>query len=506
MTAPATALSIAGLTKSFAGIRVLTDVHLNLLPGEVHALVGENGSGKSTLVKILAGVHDTDQGAVTVAGQSLRLGDPGASDLVGLRFVHQDLGLIGNLDCLDNLALGPGYRVGRGGLISWQREADDARSALGRLGYAIDVRRKVASLSMSERTAVAVARALSPRRAAPNVLVLDEPTASLPALEVERLFATVRRVRDTGVAVLFISHHFNEIFSLADRVTVLRDGGIVATRDVTDLDDHQLVELMIGRRLQPPAQRSAAGPGSSERILEVRGLMGEAVRGLDLEVHAGEVVGIAGITGSGREEVARLLSGDVARDGSVTVAGAVLPPSRPDRCIAMGVACVPAERQANAALHDHDVRENLTISRLGTYVHAGLLRRSRELSDVRALLETFDVRPRDPGMPLSALSGGNQQKVMLARAMRLRPKLLVLDEPTQGVDVGAQAEIHRLIRGAVAAGLAVLVCSSVSEELAELADRVVVLVGGRATAHLRGPLDADQITAATLTTREDAHS
>jgi ribose transport system ATP-binding protein len=500
----APALTIEGVTKTYGTTRVLDVGRIELLPGEVHGLVGENGSGKSTLVKILAGFHEPDSGGqVHVGGERLSHGDSKSADSLGLRFVHQDLGLVGDLDCVDNLALGPGYHVGRSRHINWGRERHAAREALNRLGYDIDVRRKVSTLEVSERTALALARALSSRSNKAHVLVLDEPTANLPATEVERLFTLLRRVRDSGVAILFISHHFNEIFNLADRVTVLRDGKVVATRPVAEVDEGQLIEMMIGRPLDPVSspldEKSLGAP-----ILTVEGLAGAVVAGVSLDVSPGEIVGIAGITGSGREEMARLLGGDLSRRGKVSIHDRVLPSRRPDLLARRGVAYVPADRFANVVLHGHNVRENTTISRLTSFRRGFALSRRRERAEVAGLLDSFDVRPRDQEADISTLSGGNQQKVMLGRAMRLEPKILILDEPTQGVDVGAQAQIHSLVREEARKGTAVIVCSSVSEELAEVADRVLVIAGGRVVKVLHAPLHADQITAATLVTQEIA--
>ena len=504
---PPPALHVKAISKSFGPTRVLTDAQLTLQPGEIHALVGENGSGKSTLVKILAGYHAPDPGgSIRVAGVELVPGDPRSTEDLGLRFVHQDLGLVAELDCMDNLALGPGYQLGRSRSISWKRERVVAQAALGRLGYDIDVRRRVSSLSISERTVLAVARALSERRSQGHVLILDEPTANLPAPEVEHLFALLRRVRDSGVAILFISHHFNEVFSLADKVTVLRDGQVVATERVVDLVEDDLVELMIGRRLDRAIPAARAATAETEPLLTVEAVTGRVVQDLSFCVQPGEVLGIAGITGSGREEVAKLLGGDLPHQGQISLAGQPLAPGRPDRCIRAGLSYVPAEWLVNGILPGSSVRENLTISRLKPFLKLGYLQQNKERAEVGALLDTFDVRPRRMQAEIGTLSGGNQQKVMLARAMRLAPRVLLLEEPTQGVDVGAQADIHHRIRQAAAAGSAVIVCSSVSEELAEVADRVLVLAGGRVVQQLFGPLDPDRITAACLSTTEETTS
>ncbi|HTQ91900.1 MAG TPA: sugar ABC transporter ATP-binding protein [Streptosporangiaceae bacterium] len=491
------ALTVTSMSKSFAGPRVLNDVSLSIEPGEIRALVGENGSGKSTLIKILAGFHLPDEGSAEVDGQPLPLGNGASSETLGLRFVHQDLGLVNNLDAVDNMALGVGYPSFRGG-IRWRQERKRARKALADLGYHFDVRRTVDRLAMSERTALAVARAMGPRQAQPKVLVLDEPTANLPAAEAERLFQLAKRVADSGVAVMFVSHHFDEVFGLAHSVTVLRDGQHVITRPVAGLTEDGLIELVIGRQLEQ-VHHDAKAAERKAIVLEVGGLECGVLNDVDLAVHAGEIVGVAGITGSGRDEVARALFGGLERSGEVKINGAVVPPLRPDRAMAMGMGLVPAERHANAAFMASTLRENVTVVRPGTYWRGGILRKSAERSDVAKWLERLDVRPREPEFTMADLSGGNQQKVVLARWLRLEPKVLVLDEPTQGVDVGAKSDIHKLVDEAAAQGTAVLVASTDHEELVRLCHRVLVFRRGRIADEIfGGRMDHDVITAATI--------
>ena len=491
------ALTVTDMSKSFGGPRVLDSVTLSVEPGEIRALVGENGSGKSTLIKILAGFHLPDEGAAEVDGQPLPLGDGAVSETLGLRFVHQDLGLVNNLDSVDNLALGAGYPSFRGG-IRWRQERKRARDALAELGYRFDVRLTVDRLAMSERTALAVARALAPRQTPPKVLILDEPTANLPAAEAGRLFQLARRVADSGVAVMFVSHHFDEVFELAQSVTVLRDGKLVTTRPVPGLSEDHLIELVIGRPLEQVAHDAKAAERSA-LVLDISGLGGDVLDNVDFAVHAGEIVGVAGITGSGRDELARALFGGLDRTGEVKINGAVVPKLRPDRAMAMGMGLVPAERHANAAFMTATLRENITVVRPGLHFRSGLLRKNPERSDVAKWLDRLDVRPRNSEFPMSDLSGGNQQKVVLARWLRMDPKVLVLDEPTQGVDVGAKSDIHTLVDQAAAQGAAVVVASTDHEELVRLCHRVLVLRRGRIADEITGSrMDHDLITAATI--------
>lgn len=495
-----TALSVRNATKIFGAQVALDAVSIDVNPGEVRALVGQNGCGKSTLIKILAGYHEPEPGTeVTVGGEPFVFVDPVHSEALGLRFVHQDLGLVGNLDAVDNMALGQGYITNATKSIRWRQERAKAREALAGLGYDINVRVPVGGLQMSERTAVAIARAMSPRGTPPKMLILDEPTANLPAAEAQRLYQLVRRVADSGVAVLFVSHHFDEVFEMAESVTVLRDGKHIITRPVEGLTEDELIELVVGRKLEEHNKRDAASREHGPEILVLEGVGGASVQGLDLVLHQGEVVGVAGITGSGREEVASLVFGGHGRAGEIRIDGDVLPQERPDISIERGIALVPAERHANASLLDQTLRENITLVDPGRHMTMGILRRKPERSDVQVWLDRLDVRPSNSEFTMMQLSGGNQQKVIIARWLRQEPKVLILDEPTQGVDVGAKADIHRMVDEAAAQGAAVLVCSTDHEELVRVCDRVVIMRRGRAVEILRGDqVTADNITAATI--------
>jgi len=494
------ALEVRGLSKTFTGQRALIDVDLEVQPGEIRALVGQNGCGKSTLIKVLAGFHEPDDGAVVhVDGKPLALGTAGAGDHAGLRFVHQDLGLVPTLDTCDNLALGHGYERNKVGLISWRGERRLARETLKDLGYDFDVRQPTSHLVISQRTAIALARALSPRSTPPRVLVLDEPTANLPAAEIARLFEVVRAVRDRGVAVIFVSHHLDEVFGLCDTVTVLRDGRHIVTRPVEGLDEDGLIALMIGRALEQFLTPAESVTREGEPVLQARGLVTDVLHGVDLDVRPGEIIGIAGITGSGREELALALFGGITRTGTVSVAGTDIQANRPDRAVEAGLALVPAERHANAVFLESTLRENVSIVNPGDFQRHGLLNRKREVSEVTSWLQKLRVRPPHSERALSTLSGGNQQKVVLARWLRQRPTVLVLDEPTQGVDVGAKADIHLLVEEAATQGTAVVVVSTDHSELTRLAERVLVLRNGRVVEELRRPhIDPDRITAATI--------
>jgi ribose transport system ATP-binding protein len=491
LTVSAPALSLRGVTKAFPGTLALDDVDLEVARGEIHALVGHNGSGKSTLVKVLAGYHAPDAGTATVDGASMAL-THGDRSSAGLRFVHQSTGLVEALSVADNFRLCSGStRLRRLHRADERRAADKALRALG---YAIDPSLPVGALGAAERTAVALARALEGWQDEVRLVVLDEVTASLPGPEVERLLAALRMVRETGVAVLFVSHHLDEVLDIADTVTVLRDGRRVATTPATELTHEGLVELMLGRTVDRAPSRVDRMSGAGPALLDVRELGGQVLSTLDLDVRAGEVLGIAGLTGSGREEVAGLLSGRLPRWGTVSVGGQEIPAGDARAAIAAGLCCVPSDRAAQALLPLGSVRQNLTLADLAPFWQRGRLSQGQERHESARWCRDLEIRPGRTEDPVTGLSGGNQQKVVLARWLRTRPRVLVLDEPTQGVDIGSKADIHLLVDKAAAEGAAVVVCSTDAEELARVATHVLVLHRGQAVVRLSG----DDLTVANI--------
>jgi ribose transport system ATP-binding protein len=478
-------LELRAVSKTFGGARVLHDVWLDIAAGEVHALVGQNGSGKSTLIKILAGFHQADPGAgATVDGRARNLGDPDDVHDAGVRFVHQDLGLVDSLSVVDNLALGHGYATNLGGRINWRSQRRAAQAALAAVGYELDVRRTVEELQPVERTAVAIARALQSARGEISVLVLDEPTATMPKAEVQRLFSIIDTVRRQGVGVLFVSHHLEEVFDLADRVTVLVDGRRVATKRTSELDQRSLVDLMTGGVVDDVRRRPVTAHGEPSLSLEAVG--GVELVELDLQVRAGEVVGVAGITGSGREELCSLIFGARPRRGRVSVRSRDLPSSRPHSSCALGVALVPANRLRDGIVVGLNVRENLNLTTMRRLTRFTRIRAGEDRRQAARMSGKLSVKAPSLEAAIEALSGGNQQKVVLGKWLQTDPSVLLLDEPTQGVDVAAKAEIHHLIDSAANGGVAVLVCSSDEAELERLCDRVVVLRHGRAVTEFKG--------------------
>jgi ribose transport system ATP-binding protein len=485
---PAPTLRIEGLSKTFPGQVALSDVDLSVDSGEVHALLGQNGSGKSTLVKILAGFHGPDPGGQAwVESEPFTLGDARGAQAAGIRFIHQDLGLVDEASVVENMALGTGYLTGAGRHIRWRAERRKAKEALDAIGLDVDVRRPVGELDAADRTGVAIARALLDwERDGVKLLVLDEPTAALPGGDAERLFAIMRRLRDQGVAMLFVSHHIEEVLAVSDRVTVLRGGARVATEPIAGLDHDGLIELIVGRKVTVGSAKSSAGL-SGEPILAVNDLAGERLAGVSFTVRPGEVVGIAGLRGSGREEIAGLIAGRIPRHGEVTVGGKLIASAEPREAIEAGVFLVPGDRHAQGVIETMTLRENLTVSDLDRYYKKGWLDGKAERAETLEWIDRLAVVTSGPNAEIMTLSGGNQQKVLIARGLRLSPRLLVLDDPTRGVDVGAKGEIHALIDGVTESGTGVVLASTDAEELVRLCHRVIVLRHGTVGAELADP-------------------
>ena len=472
-------LHIWSLSKSFPGQVALQDATFDVEEGEVHALVGQNGSGKSTLIKVLAGFHQPDPGHnVTMNDEVFNIGSVEAAHAAGIRFVHQDLGLVEAVSAVENLALGFGYRTGFGRRINWKKETLKTKQALLDLGFDIDVRVPVAALGGAARTGVAIARALQESEQNISILVLDEPTASLPGADVDRLFNAIRRLKARGIAVVFVSHHLEEVFEIADRVTVLRDAKVVATVEASELDMSSLIELIVGRKVTAATVNRSIDQ-SLEPRLRVTDLWGPGMNDVSLEVRPGEVLGVAGLTGSGRDTLIPMLSGAIDRLGDVAIDGVTIRAGKPSAAIAAGLAFVPADRLRNGIISMMSVRSNTTIANVARNKTGMRLNHKKERAETQDWISQLSVVTTSSEAPISTLSGGNQQKVMMARSFRLDPKVLLLDEPTQGVDIGAKEEIHSFVDAAAANGSAVVIASTDSAELARLCDRVIVMHRGQ---------------------------
>ena len=480
-------LSARGLSKSYGVVRVLDGVDLDLEAGEVHALVGENGAGKSTLVKILAGAVRADDGRVEFRGAPLPAGDPLAVREAGLSVVHQEFTLVPDLSVADNIFLG--RERGRPFLRRAEMFAA-VNGQLRELGVEVDVTTPAGRLSVAQQQMIEIARALEQDA---RVLILDEPSASLSAREVARLLDVVRRLSERGLAVLFISHRFDEIFAIATRLTVLRDGRCVATTAVKDVDRGQIIRWMVGREVSEEFPPRQAEPGTV--ALEVRGLSsGTRFQDVSFTVRSGEIVGVAGLVGAGRTSLGLALVGALASRGDVLVGGEAVRVASPDRAIAHGIAYLTEDRKARGVFPALATSTNITIASLAAFVRGGVIAGARERDAAARGARDFDVRASSLAQPAGTLSGGNQQKMLLARFLLERRRVVILDEPTRGVDVGARAEIYALMNRLTADGLAILMISSDLEELLGMSDRVIVMREGRITGRLdRAELSAERV-------------
>jgi ribose transport system ATP-binding protein len=492
-------LKVNALSKSFIGQKALDQVSLEVAPGEVHALLGHNGSGKSTLIKVLAGFHEPDpsSGESSVDGRPLRPGDPESSRQAGLRFVHQELGLIDGLTVLENLRLGTGtYQTGAAWRIKWRAERRSVKVLLDRLDLHIAPDARFGDLLPVQRTEIAIARCVQDEDSA-KVLVLDEPTAALPNREVDRLFAIVRRLAARGISVLYVTHRLEEVADIADRVTVLRDGQVVGSGPVEEFPRSRLVSLIIGTASTGPASRiEQLGPVERQPCLTVRNLHAGELHGLDLTLNQGDVLGIAGLAGSGVNDVPAALCGRIrVRSGSVTRPGHGPLRLAPPDLKRAGIAVLLAGRPLKS-IQTMTVTENLTLTVLRRFWRKGIFRHRLERSFAQGVTRSFGVRPEAPDRVLATLSGGNQQKVCVARSLQPNPAVLILDEPTQGVDIGGKQEIIQILQRAAATGRGVMLCSSDLSDLASACDRVIVVRDGRAAVELLGAdITRERITA-----------
>jgi len=489
-TAPADdsgpALLVRGVSKQFGGTQALIDAGIAVHAGEIVALLGENGAGKSTLIKILAGVHPPDKGTVTYRGRDVT----NAVRRLPIAFIHQDLGLIDWMTVAENICLTLGYPR-RLGVVDWGAARTRAAGALELLGADIDPERRIQSLTRTEKSLVAIARALA---AEAEILVLDEPTASLPANEVARLFAALHRLRARGVGMIYVSHRLDEVFEIADRMVILRDGRVVGERKVDETRPEEAILLIVGREPSQVFRRPAQRDGAARLVFER--VMLDAVGPLDCRMHAGEVVGLVGLRGAGQESVGRSLFGLAAtRGGRILLDGRPIVPSGPRQAIGVGIHLVCADRTSESVVPNLSIRENLFINpvaggqRFLSYIGPG-----RERSAALALGQRIGLRPNDPALPIEWLSGGNQQKVVVGRWLHLKGRVYVFEDPTAGVDVGAKAEIYRLFDVALKQGATILIVSTDFEEVAKICHRALVFDRGQVVAEL----GADDLSAENL--------
>ncbi len=474
-------VALTGISKSFVGVKVLDHVDFDVRPGEVHALLGENGAGKSTLIKIIAGVHTPDEGEIRIGGEVMKFAHPGQAVKAGIAIVYQELLLFPELTVAENIFLNHAPRTGWGGL-DWAEMRRKARALLDDLeSHHLDVDAKVGSLSVANRQRIEIAKALSQNA---RVVIMDEPTASLAEADVQQLMTIIRRLRERGVGIVYVSHKLPEIFALADRVTVLRDGHYVGTKDIKDVTERSLVQMMVGRSIDQLFPKEDAQIGAAR--LELRGVsQGSLVRDIAFTLRAGEIVGIAGLVGSGRTETALTIFGITpATAGEILIDGKPVHITSPQQARDLGIAYVPEDRGLQGLVRPQTIAENISLTVLKKLARAFIVDRGKEDSLARDFITRLGIRTRGPGQAARQLSGGNQQKVVLAKWLAAEPRILIMDEPTRGIDVGAKSEIHALMSKLAQNGLAILMISSELPEVLGMSDRVLVMNGGRIVAEI----------------------
>ena len=488
---PETLLEATGIAKSYEGVRALRGVSFDLRRGEVHALVGENGAGKSTLIKVVTGAVVPDAGTLKVGGQPVPQMTPALARTLGIAAIYQQPSLFPDLSVAENIALAlEGGRAWR--RVDWAGRAGRAADLLARVGSSIDPERRVDTLSMPEQQMVEIAKALG---AEARVLIMDEPTASLTEREAAQLFAAIERLRAAGAGVIYISHRLEEIAAIADRITVLRDGESVATRPRAEVTRDELIRLMVGREVSAVFPKRDVAIGGA--ALELRGVSHRpsGIRNVSLTVRHGEILGVAGLVGSGRTELAEIMFGlRPADEGEILVDGAVVTPRSPSAAIAAGLAYVPEDRRQHGVVLEMSVTANASLANLAGVSRGGLIDRTAERQAARTYVDDLRIKAASLDADVGSLSGGNQQKVALARWLETRPRVLILDEPTQGVDVGSKAEIHTLMGTLAARGLAIVMISSEMPEILGMSDRIAVMRGGR----IAGILDQEGSTQAAI--------
>ncbi|WP_416358142.1 sugar ABC transporter ATP-binding protein [Aureimonas phyllosphaerae] len=490
---PVPLLEMHGISKDFSGVRALNDVSLRLHAGEILGLMGENGAGKSTLLKILSGVQPPSRGEIRLDGRPVAFANPDEAMRAGIVTIYQELSLIPTLSVAENIFVGRAP-VNRLKLVDWRAMREAASEAIARVGLRLDVRTPVSALSVAEQQMVEIARALSLRS---RVIVMDEPTSALSEAEVSRLLGIMRQLRSAGVSIMFVTHRLEEASEVCDRMTVLRDGRLAGEleRGTDPIPVPAVIERMVGRAASElyarPAERAKAG----EVRLSVRGLTtlrnpeaphAIVLKGVDLDLRAGEILGVAGLVGSGRTELARAIFGaDRRAAGEIRLDGRPIAPAAPSDAIALGIGLVPEDRKHQAIFPALGIQPNFSVASLKTYARAlGFMAEGRERRDLADYRKMLNIRMAGPDQLIAGLSGGNQQKVILARWLARDPKVLIVDEPTRGVDVGAKAEVHQILVGLAARGIAVLVISSELPEILAVSDRIVTMREGRITGEM----------------------
>lgn len=488
-------IALNGISKGFPGVQALEGVSFAVAPGEVHALLGENGAGKSTLLKILSGIYRADTGQILIRGKPVDLRNPKAARLAGIALIHQELQQVPELDIAQNMFLGAALT--KFGVIT-NREAMQARATelLSELDPTIDVRAKIRTLRVAQRQIVEIAKALLGKA---RIIAMDEPTSSLTPVEFEKLASVIDRLKSDGVAVIYVSHKLDEVFRVASRATVLRDGKMVANVDLAATTQDQVVNMMVGRSLDIPPHQSHV---QNQIILSVEGLgRGLHVREVSLQLRKGEVLGIAGLVGSGRTELVKLLAGvDRPTTGRIVLNGKAVAFASPREAIAAGIAILPEDRKKEGIIPLRSVAVNAALPSYQKFTNSGFIKASQLSAEVNALASTVNLRPHDIDRAIRLFSGGNQQKAILCRWLMAGSDILVFDEPTRGIDVGAKGEIYKLIESLAAAGRSIIVVSSELPEILRLSDNVIVMRGGTTAGRLtRSELSEEAVMSLAIT-------
>ncbi len=472
-------LELNHITKTFPGVTALDDVHFDIRPGEVHALLGENGAGKSTLIKVASGVYEPDSGEIIIGGQPVRLGSPRDAQSHGIATIYQELLLYPELSVAENIFMGHAPRT-RLGAIDWATMRSRSLEILASLNIDdMDVTRKVGSLTVGNRQRVEIAKALSMNA---RVLIMDEPTAAITESDVERLFSIIELLKQRAVGIVYISHRLNEVFDIGDRVTVLRDGRYIATEPVDQMTEDKLVSMMVGRTIDNLFPKLDAQIGKV--VLEVRNLTRKRVaHDVSFQLREGEIVGMAGLVGSGRSEIAQVIFGFTpAHAGSILVDGREVRITTPGQAMRYGIAYLPEDRGTQGLIRQMDLRANTSITVLRALSRATFINRQKETQLAHSTIQQLSIRAYGPQQLVGKLSGGNQQKVVVGKWLATRPRVLIVDEPTRGIDVGAKAEIHRLMSELAQQGMAILMISSEMPEILGMSDRILVMREGRLVA------------------------
>lgn len=466
-------LDLKNISKIFPGVRALEKINFNLRPGEVHALIGENGAGKSTMIKIIAGIYSQNEGSIFFKGNEVNFSSPIDSNSKGIKVVYQELNLIQELSIMENVFLG-GFPSNRLGYIKWKKMEAKTKEILDKLGLMLDSSATVSSLRVAEQQLVEIARAISQGA---EILIMDEPTSALSSSECEKLFKLIKRLKNQGVGIIYISHKIEEVFKIADRVTILRDGKVIATKNINDTNISELVKYMVGHKLSdlfPKTKRTI-----KDTILKVINMDGLSIKNISFNLHSGEVLGVFGLLGSGKEKLARSLYGiDPVESGEIYINDKLLKNNSPDTAIRRGIGLITENRREEGIVPRLSVKRNMTLASLNDLSNRGWLLKRKERDIANTYIKRLDIKTPSLLREIMYLSGGNQQKTILAKWMIHKQKVLIVSEPTRGIDVGSKVEIHKIIDEMANQGLAIIMISSEIEEILGLSDRIIVMHEG----------------------------